>query len=120
MITDSQINETIVDAIRDRKGSHISMVDLSEIPDASARAFIIAEGQATTQVSAIADRIRERLLDDLHVKPFNSDGEHMGSEWIVLDYGDVWVHVFMPEARHRYNLEELWSDAVITEYPDID
>lgn len=120
MITDTEQNELIIDAIRDRKGSHITFVDLSEIPDASARAFIIAEGQATTQVSAIADRIRERLLDDAHIKPFNSDGEHMGSEWIVLDYGDVWVHIFMPETRRRYNLEDLWSDAVITNYEDVD
>ena len=68
----------------------------------------------------IADRLRERLLDDIGMKPFNSDGENTNSEWIVLDYGDVWVHVFLPEARRRYNLEDLWNDAVITDYPDLD
>ena len=119
MIEYTELNDLIVDAIRDRKGSAITLVDLSKIPDASARAFIIAEGQATTQVSAIADHVRDRLLDDAAAKPFNSDGEHTGSEWIVLDYGDVWVHIFMPEARRRYNLEDLWSDAVITDYPDL-
>ena len=120
MIKDTELNDLIVDAIRDRKGRAITFVDLSEISDASARGFIIAEGNSTTQVSAIADRLRERLLDDARMKPYNSDGEHTNSEWIVLDYGDIWVHIFVPEARRRYNLEELWSDAKITDFPDLD
>ena len=82
--------------------------------------LIIAEGSSTTQVSAIADHLRDRLREDAGLKPFNSDGAHENSQWVVLDYGDVWVHIFMPETRRRYNLEELWSDAVITEYPDLD
>ena len=120
MITDIELNDLIVDAIRDRKGRAISVVDLSDIPAASARSFIIAEGSSTTQVSSIADRLRERLLDDARMKPFNSDGEHTDSEWVVLDYGDIWVHIMLPEARLRYNLEDLWSDARITKIPDLD
>lgn len=112
--------ELIIDAIRDRKGRAITVVDLSDIPGASARSFIIAEGTSTTQVGAIADHLRERLLDDARIKPFNSDGMRDNSEWIVLDYGDIWVHIFLPDARRRYNLEELWSDAVITDIPDLD
>ena len=42
------------------------------------------------------------------------------SEWIVLDYGSLFVHVFRPEFRERYNLEQLWADAVIKDYPDED
>ena len=120
MIAETELNELIVDAIRDRKGTGITLVDLSDIPGASAQAFIIAEGHATTQVGAIAERLRERLREDAGLKPFNSDGDHDNSEWVVLDYGDTWVHIFMPEARRRYCLEELWSDAKITEYPDLD
>lgn len=120
MIEDKELIELIIDAIRDRKGRAITHVDLSEISGASARAFIIAEGNSTTQVSSIADRLRDRLLDDARMKPFNSDGEHGNSEWIVLDYGDIWVHIMLPDARRRYNLEDLWSDAIITEYPDLD
>ena len=120
MVSEKELNELIIDAIRDRKGRAITLVDLSDIPGASAKSFIIAEGNSTTQVSAIADRLRERLLEADRIKPFNSDGERQNSEWIVLDYGDVWVHIFLPQARERYNLEELWSDAKITEYPDLD
>ncbi len=120
MTTITDTRELIIDAIRDRKGRAITLVNLENIPGASAQAFIIAEGSSTTQVSAIADHLRDRLREDAGLKPFNSDGEHDNSQWVVLDYGDVWVHIFMPETRRRYNLEELWSDAVITEYPDID
>ncbi len=111
--------ELIIDAIRDRKGRSVSLINLEKIEGASAHAFIIAEGTSTTQVSAIADRLRDRLLKDAGMKPYNSDGE-ANAEWIVLDYGDIWIHIFLPEIRRRYNLEELWSDAEITQYPDLD
>lgn len=120
MTTTTDTRELIIDAIRDRKGHAITLVDLDSIPGASARAFIIAEGTSTTQVGAIADHLRERLLEDAGQKPWNSDGERDNSEWIVLDYGDIWVHIFLHDARVRYNLEELWNDAVITDYPDLD
>lgn len=115
----TDIRELIIDAIRDRKGRAITVVDLENIPGASAPAFIIAEGSSVTQVGAIADHLRDRLLSEARLKPYNSDGRQ-NSEWIVLDYGDVWVHIFLPEARRRYNLEDLWSDALITDLPDID
>lgn len=113
------LNDLIVDSIRDRKGRSITIVDLEAIPGASARSFIIAEGSSVTQVAAIADHLRDRLLDDAGLKPYNSDGRS-GAEWMVLDYGDVWVHIFLPEARQRYNLEDLWNDATITNLPDLD
>lgn len=120
MISAVETRDLIIDAIRDRKGRAITFVNLEKIPGASASSFIITEGNSTTQVSSIADRLRERLLDDAGIKPFNTDGARENSEWVVLDYGDIWVHVFLPEARMRYNLEELWSDAEITHFPDLD
>lgn len=70
-------------------------------------------------VAAIADSIREYLLETNGIKPYNYDG-YQNSEWIVVDYGDTLVHVFRPEARSRYNLEELWSDGHMTTLPDLD
>jgi ribosome-associated protein len=109
----------VIDGIQDRKGKNIKIVDLSEIDGASARKFIICEGSSNMQVSAIADNIRESLLERASIKPYNYDG-YRNAEWIVIDYGDVMVHVFQPETRQRYNLEELWSDAPITAVPDLD
>lgn len=81
--------------------------------------FIIAQGKSHTNVSAIADRIREKVQQTLGIKPYNYDG-YTAEEWIVIDYGHLLVHIFLPETRQRYRLEELWNDAMITDLPDID
>lgn len=109
----------VIEGIQDRKGKNIKIVDLSSIDGASARQFIICEGSSNMQVTAIADNIRESLLERAGIKPYNYDG-YRNAEWIVIDYGDVLVHVFQPEVRARYNLEELWSDAPIISIPDLD
>ena len=95
------------------------MVDLSHIEGTAASKFIICEGSSSMQVSSIADNVREQLNENNHVKPYNYDG-YANAEWIVIDYGDIFVHVFRPEIRQRYNLEDLWSDAIVTNIPDLD
>ena len=111
--------QLITEAIQDRKGKNITLIDLSAIEDAAASSFIICEGTSTMQVSAIADNIRESLLEKADIKPYNYDG-YKNSQWIVIDYGDTLVHVFIREMRELYNLEELWSDGVQTSVPDLD
>ena len=119
MTDTSSLQQLIIDGIQDRKGRRITVVDLSEIESAAASRFIICEGTSTMQVSSIADSVREYLQKNADIKPYNYDG-YANSEWIVIDYGDTLVHVFLPETRQRYNLEDLWSDAVITDIPDLD
>ena len=109
----------IIEAITDRKGKKISLLDLKKIDTAPATQFVICQGSSTSQVSSIADSIRERLQKNIDVKPYNYDG-YKNSQWIVLDYGEIMVHVFLPEFREFYNLEDLWSDASITNLPDLD
>ena len=109
----------IVEGIQERKGRKIAHVDLSDIESSGVSHFIICQGTSNMQVSAIADSVRDYLLDKVHVKPYNYDG-YQNSQWIVIDYGDILVHVFLPQERERYNLEELWSDAKFTEIPDLD
>lgn len=111
--------QAIVDAITDRRGRDINIVDMTHIEAAPMSMFIIAQGSSTTNVAAIADHVREQVQISTGIKPYNYDG-YTASEWIVIDYGHLLVHIFLPEARERYRLEELWSDASITELPDID
>lgn len=113
------LRQAIVDAIQDKKGRGITVMDLSEIEIAPAPEFIICEGRTPQQVAAIADNIREELLEKLRVKPYNYDG-YRNAQWIVIDYGTLFVHVFVPDARQLYNLEELWNDAKVEEIPDLD
>lgn len=118
-ISDTELRNRIIDAIQDKKGRSITLVDLSGIESAPTREFIICEGRTPQQVAAIADNVRDQLLEQVRVKPYNYDG-YRNARWIVVDYGSVMVHIFVPDARTLYSLEELWNDAAITEIPDLD
>ena len=115
----SEIIKLIIEGIQERKGKKIAVVDLSHIEGSAANTFIICQGSSPTQVDAIADSVREYVQEHCGAKPYNYDG-YQNSQWIVIDYGDVFVHIFLPDVREHYNLEELLSDAPITEIPDLD
>lgn len=109
----------IIAGIQERKGRKITHINLAEIESSPAMDFFVCEGTSATHVSAIADSVRDYLFEQSRIKPYNYDG-YGNSQWIVLDYGSALVHIFLPDERRRYNLEELWSDGVITEIPDLD
>ncbi len=113
------ITSLIIDAVQDRKGRDISVLDLSGIEGASTGKFIICTGGSTAQVSAIADNIREVVNRDTDRKPYHYDG-YRNSQWIVLDYGETMVHIFLPDVRKFYDLEDLWADAPLEKIPDLD
>ena len=119
MTEDKTLVQAIVEGIQEKKGHEIVHVDMSDIEDAVTRDFVICTGNSNIQVDAVADGVREYVEKELGERPFNYDG-YRNSQWIVIDYGTVYVHVFQPEYRTRYNLEELWADAVVTHIPDLD
>lgn len=112
------INEHIIDAITDIKGKNIVQLDLRKLDDASAEYYIICEGESTTQVRAIAANIKKRLKDEAGVYTVHTEGE-AEAKWVLIDYFDVVVHVFYPETRAFYDIEDLWSDAAVTEYENL-
>ena len=82
----------------------IKIADLTIISDY----FVIANGNSSTQTKAIADEI-EFKMKEAGVSPLRTEG-YQGANWIILDYGDIVVHVFYKETREFYNLERLWND----------
>ena len=114
-----ELRGVIIDAIQDRKGKRITDIDLREIETAPALEFIVCQGSSTSQVSAIADNIREEVRERTGMKPYSYDG-YRNAQWIVIDYGTILVHVFLPDQREYYNIEDLWNDARIEEIPDLD
>lgn len=114
-----ELQSVIIEAIEDKKGKNIVTIDLSNIETSSAPAFIICQGSNTSQVNAIADNVIKIVKEKHGIKPIHSDG-FRNSQWIILDYGSIMVHVFLPDIREFYNLEELWSDGILTEIPDIE
>lgn len=118
-MVNEELLKLIVEGIRERKGKKVNIVDLRKLEHVSTELFVICEGTSTMQVSAIADSIREYVQEHSGTKPFNYDG-YRNSQWIVIDYGSIYVHVFLPEFREYYNLEQLWNDAKITVIPDVE
>ena len=119
MIETNELIKNIIEGIQEKKGRDIAVIDLSALEYATTSGFVIATGNSKMQVDAIADSIREYVQEKTGQKPFNYDG-YQNSQWIVIDYGTVFAHIFLPDERERYNIEELWADAQITRVPDLD
>lgn len=113
-----ELNELIIDSIQEIKGKNIVMMDLRKLDDAPTDYFIICEGTSTTQVKAISDNIVRRARDMFGTRPNHVEGERQAI-WVCVDYFSTVVHVFHPETRHFYELEDLWGDATITEYSSL-
>lgn len=110
---------TIAEAIREKKGRGITIINLEEMETKTTDRFIVCQGTSTSHVSSIADSVRDIVLEKTGRKPYHYDG-YRNCEWIVIDYGEVMVHVFLPDVRTRYDLEGLWSDAPVVNLPDED
>lgn len=112
------LNELIIDSIQDIKGKNILKLDLRNLDDASTDYFIICEGDSHVQVKAISDNIYKRLKQEGSTVASHMEGQQQ-AQWILLDYFTTVVHVFYRETREFYELEDLWGDAVVTEYQDL-
>lgn len=93
-------------------------LDLREIEDSPADFFIVCEGESTVQVKAISGNVRQRARNERGERPGSIEGMETGM-WVCMDYFDIVVHIFSPEAREFYDLESLWSDAPVQTYEDI-
>lgn len=113
----SKLFKTIIKAIQDKKGEHIISLDLKKIPEAVADFFVICSAGSTTQVKAIADHIEDQVKRSLDEDPYKHEG-YGALQWVLVDYVDVVVHVFLPEHRNFYKLEEMWNDAAIMQHED--
>jgi ribosome-associated protein len=106
----NNLEQVIVNSIKDKKGEDIVSLDLSHINDAIANCFIICQADSTVQVKAIAEHIMEETGKQLDELPWHKEGLQR-LEWVLLDYVDCVVHIFQPQAREFYQLEDLWHDA---------
>ena len=95
------------------------MADLQGIDGAIARYFVICQGNSPAQVEAITESIGEVARKELDEKPARVAGLE-NAQWVAMDYGDVLVHVFLPDVRSYYDLEHLWEDAELIQVPDLD
>jgi ribosome-associated protein len=119
ILNSKELIEQVVEAIQDKKGKNIVIADMTGLGNTICDYFVICEGNSNTQVSAITDSIWEGLIDKFGHKPFAVDGQR-NSQWVAMDYGEVFVHIFLPDVRAFYDIEHLWADAKLQYIPDLD
>ena len=113
-MTVEQMTQIVYDAIDDKLGQDISIINIGKV-SSLCDYFVIATASSSRQVKAIADNVQDALTEH-GIEPRSKEG-YDTQTWILLDYGDVMVHVFNEETRGFYNLEKLWKDAP---YVDVD
>lgn len=111
----SKIFKTVLEAIREKKGSAIVSLDLRKIDEAVADFFVLCEAQSHIQIKAIADNIEEKVKELCDERPYHTE---QGQQWTLVDYVNIVVHIFNEEHRKFYDLESLWEDAERTEHND--
>ena len=107
---------TAASAASDRKAQDMVAIDIRKIAS-FAEFFLICSGSSTRQVQAIADEVMERLRDECDARPLHTEG-YEAATWVLLDYGDLIVHIFTGESRAFYQLERLWRDAERVALPE--
>ena len=110
--------ETIIEGMQEVKGKDITILDLKNIETAVCKYFVICSGTSNTHVSSVSDNVRKFVSTKIQEKPWNTEGQST-SEWILLDYSDIVVHVFQQETRAFYTLEDLLGDAEIRNFENI-
>lgn len=96
------------DALEDKKAEDILVLDVKEISNI-AECFVIASGSNPNQLRAMASNVEEKLYK-AGVRLHHSEG-YNGAEWILLDFGELIIHLFSREKREFYSLERIWGDA---------
>lgn len=101
----------VVDLIGDVKGEAIVLMDLRGLT-VMCDYFVIGTANSDRQLNAIVEKIREEIKKEAHILPAGVEGKGEDG-WVLMDYGDVIVHIFAPQARSYYDLEGLWRDAPV-------
>ena len=108
-MTPKEMALTAAKALDEKKGLEISAIEITDLTSL-ADYFVFATGSSNTQINALCGAV-EKALDEQGVHVLRREGYRDGT-WVLLDYGDIVVHVFSAEAREFYSLERLWSDGV--------
>ncbi len=113
----SLLIEAVLEGVFEKQGENVVKMDMRKLEKSVCDYFIICHAQSNTQVDSIAESVLIKAKTDAEERPFHKEGMD-NCLWVLLDYGNVIVHVFTEEYRKLYNLEGLWADAEITNVQD--
>lgn len=117
-LSEHPLVQAVVEGLEDKKGQKICIMDLRHLSERMADFFVIAQAESSTQLRAMAESVQEAVKNQTGNRVWGSEGQNHG-RWILLDYAEVVVHLFLPEIREFYNLEKLWNDAKISFPPSL-
>lgn len=117
-IATEELLEKIIKGIQDKKGKEIVTLNISKIENSICDYFVICHGTSSTHVDAIIDSIEQKVKKELNEKPYHKEGLD-NLTWVLIDYASIIIHVFQKDYRDFYNLEDLWADAPMHKYQDV-
>ncbi len=106
--------DIISNEICNKKGEKIVNINFKKINNSPCDFFIICSGKSNRQIQSISKSVEKKVFEKLKIKPWQTEGKN--SDWILIDYSDVIVHIFKAETREHYDLESLWGDGKIKKY----
>ncbi len=107
--------DVAVESILEKKGENVVSLKFSPEQSSICDYFLICEASNIRQVQAISDFVQKTMRNELKMRPTHVEG-YNSANWILLDYFDVIVHIFLSESRDFYGLEKLWADAELKKY----
>ncbi len=117
MEASEELANWVVKGMQEKKAQEIVVMDLREVHNAFTDFFVVCSGTSDTQIEAIADSVDKEVWESVKIHVHTVEGK-ANREWILMDYYDVIVHVFLKDKREFFKLEELWGDAKFTYIPE--
>ena len=114
---DNAALKVIADAMYEKKGQDVVSLDLRPIGTAISDHFIVCNADSAPAVVAIADNVEDKMIEKCRRKVIRTQGKE-NAFWVIMDYGEIVVHIFQTPYRSFYRLEDLWADADKTIYED--
>lgn len=109
-VSAEKLSDFIIEGLVEKKGLEIVRLDLRGIPQAVCDFFVVCSGTSSTHVNGLSDSVDEIVKKKTGEDPWHVEG-YKQAEWVLMDYINVVVHIFQPEARTFYSIEKLWADA---------
>lgn len=104
------LSQAVVHGLQEKKGNEIVRLDLRSISGTITDYFVITHADSAAQVSALARSVEEEVYKACKQSPWRKEGLEL-SEWVIIDFVDVVVHIFRTDKRQYYGIEDLWGDA---------
>ncbi len=105
-----KLRNLVVEILEDMKAYDVKVLDVSQLTDVT-DFMVIASGTSVRHVKSVAIRVRDEVREKTRVRPIGVEGEDQG-DWVLIDLGDIVVHIMHPDTREFYDLERLWNREV--------